>query len=81
MKTLIEPFKIKMVEAIQQTTEKEREKILKDAHYNIFLVNAEHILIDFLTDSGCHMMQGYYFGRPMPEKELEHLLSQESLST
>ena len=29
---------------------------------------------DFLTHQGCHMMQGYYFGRPMSDKDFEELL-------
>jgi tyrosine phenol-lyase len=56
MKTLFEPFKIKMVEAIKQTTEPERRELLKHAHYNVFLIKAENILIDFLTDSGTGAM-------------------------
>jgi tyrosine phenol-lyase len=56
MNTLIEPFKIKMVEAIKQTTEQQRKEFLKEAHYNVFLIKAENILIDFLTDSGTGAM-------------------------
>ena len=56
MKTLIEPFKVKVVESIRQTSQKEREKILKDAFYNPFLIDAQSILIDFLTDSGTGAM-------------------------
>jgi tryptophanase len=56
MTTLFEPFKIKMVERIKQTTENERENYLKEAHYNPFLIKAENILIDFLTDSGTGAM-------------------------
>ena len=56
MKTLIEPFKIKMVESIRQTTEEERIEILKKADYNPFRIKAEDILIDFLTDSGTGAM-------------------------
>jgi EAL domain-containing protein (putative c-di-GMP-specific phosphodiesterase class I) len=29
---------------------------------------------DFLMSQGCHMMQGYYFGRPMPSEKFEELL-------
>ena len=56
MKTLIEPFKIKMVESIKQTTESQRKKILQKADYNVFTIPAEDILIDYLTDSGTGAM-------------------------
>ena len=56
MKTYFEPFKIKMVEAIKQTTHEERKIILKNAHYNPFMIRAEDVMIDFLTDSGTGCM-------------------------
>lgn len=55
-KTIIEPFKIKMVEPLGFTTKEEREKILKNAYYNMFNIKAEHVLIDLLTDSGTGAM-------------------------
>jgi tryptophanase len=56
MKTIIEPFKIKMVEPIKLTTPTEREAILRRAHFNVFQIPAEEVLIDLLTDSGTSAM-------------------------
>src|SRR5947209_11990816 len=56
MKTIIEPFKIKMVEPIKLTTAAEREAILRRAHFNPFQIAAEDVIIDLLTDSGTAAM-------------------------
>jgi len=56
MKTLIEPFKIKSVEAIPILNEEQRTKYLEDAFFNPFLLKSDHITIDLLTDSGTTAM-------------------------
>src|ERR687893_1735935 len=56
MRTIIEPFKIKSVEPIRLTSPAEREQKLRAAGFNVFLLPAEDVLIDLLTDSGTAAM-------------------------
>ncbi len=56
MRTIIEPFKIKVVEPLTMTTRTHRERALRGARFNVFNLHARDVLIDLLTDSGTGAM-------------------------
>lgn len=69
MHTIIEPFRIKVVEPIDLTTRTQREEFLKRAHYNPFSLHSHEVVIDLLTDSGTSAMSSMQWARMMEGDE------------
>ena len=69
MRTIIEPFRIKTVEPLPQTTREQRLQRLQAAGYNPFRLHADEVLIDLLTDSGTCAMSSRQWAAMMQADE------------
>ncbi|MFQ5701538.1 MAG: beta-eliminating lyase-related protein, partial [Acidobacteriota bacterium] len=65
MSTIIEPFRIKVVEPIALPSRQEREEHLAEADYNLFALPARYVTFDLLTDSGTTAMSAAQWGAMM----------------
>jgi len=64
-RTIIEPFQIHSVQAINFTTPEERRAALERSGYNPFMLHADEVIIDLLTDSGTGAMSAQQWARLM----------------
>ena len=69
MKTIIEPFRIKVVEPMRCGRAKSARRSCREAGFNMFLIPAADVLIDLLTDSGTGAMSSLQWAGVMAADE------------
>jgi len=68
-RTIIEPFKVKVLEPLPFRDRAQRSKVLEEAGWNLFLVPAREVTFDFLTDSGTTAMSAAQWAAMMVADE------------
>ena len=68
-RSIIEPFKIKVVEPLPMRTVVERHALLEHVGWNLFGLRAADVTFDFLTDSGTTAMSAAQWGAMMTADE------------
>jgi tyrosine phenol-lyase len=69
MVEMMEPYRVRVVEPIRQTTRARRERLLAEADFNLYRIDSEYVLIDLLTDSGMCAISATQLGAMMQGDE------------
>jgi len=66
---IAEPFRIKMVEEISLVSKPDRQRLIKQAGYNVFQLKIDDIYLDLLTDSGTSAMSDQQWAAMLTTKQ------------